>query len=359
MDVFAKTKILTEAGDFDSCGPKMCGVSLREGLGGVYHAKAEHKTCRLFKTLMTNSCSYDCNYCINRAGCAKKKVGYTPKELAKVFLHLSKTLDVYGLFLSSGVSGSADATTERMLEAVRQLRYKHHFNGYIHFKVLPGTSYDLIKQAASLSNRLSVNIEAPNEGHLQELSSCKSLRSDILRRQAWVKRMGVSHGQTTQMIVTDDASDKSVLRMSHWQYDSMELERVYYSAFSPVKDTPMQREKAVSKLRETRLYNVDFLTRMYGYSYKEFFSIMDDGMLPREDPKLVLARQTFDSPVDITESSYEELIRVPGIGPVTAKRLLTLKKPVSSFCSAKRLGVNLSKASPFIKIGRVRQTTLV
>lgn len=203
-----------------------------------------------------------------------------------------------------------------------------------------------------------MNIEAPNKDMLQDLSSCKDFKKDILKRQAWIKNMGVSHGQTTQMMVTDVSSDKDVLRMSHWEYDSMELERVYYSAFQPVKGTPMQHKTPVSKLREIRLYNVDFLTRMYNYKYKEFFSIMDDGMLPREDPKLVLAKEQFSGPVDCKEASYDELIRIPGIGPLTAKKILSKQKNLHSFLDLRNVGVNLSKASPFLKLGLKRQKTL-
>ena len=142
MEVFEKIRVLSGAGEFDSCGPKTCEVKVEEGLGGIYYAKAEHKTCKLFKTLMDNSCSFDCKYCGNAKGCAKNKASYEPKELADVFMHLHKKIDVNGLFLSSGVAGDPDKVTEKMIEAVKILRKNYDFNGYIHFKVLPGTSYE-------------------------------------------------------------------------------------------------------------------------------------------------------------------------------------------------------------------------
>lgn len=358
MDVLEKAKILGESGRYDSCGPAACDVKVDSGLGGIYHAKAEHKTCRLFKTLMSNSCSFDCRYCGNAAGCKKKKAAYEPNELARLFMHLKNELDVEGLFLSSAVSGNPDAVTEKMLEAVKLLRFRHHFRGYIHFKVLPGTSYELIRQASELSTRMSINIEAPSKEVLSELSSCKDFRNDLLKRQAWISRMKMSGGQTTQVIVNNLATDEDILKMTDWEYNSLKLRRVYYSAFSPVKGTPLEDEQPVPQLRENRLYNVDFLLREYNFKLKEFRSIMDSGMLPREDPKLALAKQNFDSPVDINSVGYDELIRVPGIGPKTAQRIIEAKSRIRSYSQLDMLGGHMERAKPFIKINGERQQSL-
>jgi len=358
MNLLEKAKILGDAGRYDSCGPKQCEVKIDNSLGGIYHAKAEHKSCRLFKTLMDNSCSFDCKYCANSNGCSKKKVNYTQEELPKLFDHLHKKLDVDGLFLSSGVAGDADRTTEKMIEAVRILRTKYKFKGYVHFKVLPGTSYDLIKQASLLSTRMSINLEAPNRGVLSELSSCKDYKIDILKRQAWISKMGLPGGQTTQMIINRLSSDKDVLKMVDWEYSNIGLKRMYFSAFRPVKGTPMENEKPESMVRQNHLYNVDFLMRSYGYKVKEFNSVMDDGMLPREDPKLALAKATFDSPIDVNEASYEELIRVPGIGPSTAKKIVDSKKKIERYSQLHELGGWIRRAKPFIEVGGKRQTML-
>jgi len=356
MNTFAKAGILGSAGKFDSCGPKMCEVNVREGLGGVYHAKAEHQTCKIFKTLMTNKCNYDCKYCSNAKCGAKNKTEYEPEELSKLFKQLRLKLNVNGLFLSSGVSKDADTTTEKMIEAVKLVR--KDFSGYLHFKVLPGTSYDLIKQASELSTRMSINIEAPRKDVLSELSTCKDYKIDILRRQAWIKRMGLGAGQTTQMIVNDMATDKDVIKMASWEYDKMELKRVYYSAFTPVKGTELEGKMPESMTRERHLYNTDFLMRDYGYSAKEFYQIMDDGMLPSEDPKLALARETIDSPVDINEAVYEELIRIPGIGPKSARRITARKQKIRKYRELKEIGCRVNIARPFISVDGKSQTTL-
>jgi predicted DNA-binding helix-hairpin-helix protein len=367
MEILEKAKVLSSSGRYDSCGPKMCEVKVDSGLGGIYYAKAEHKSCKIFKTLMENSCSFDCKYCGNARGCTKSKASYEPGELAKVFNHLQTTLDVNGLFLSSAVAGDPDRVTEKMIEAVRIVRQENKFNGYVHFKVLPGTSYELIKQAAELSDRMSINIEAPNREALNELSSCKEYRTDILKRQAWISRLGLESGQTTQMIVNRLSTDKDILRMADWEYTNLDLRRMYYSAFRPVAGTPLEDEKAEPLFRQNHLYNADFLIRQYDYSVKEFNGIMDEGMLPNEDPKLAIAKASFDGAVDINEAGFEELIRIPGIGPKTAKRIVDSREAgstgnggkITKYEQLKRFGGWIERAKPFIEVDGKRQTMLM
>lgn len=354
MDVLKKANILGESGNYDSCGFKSCQVMVKEGLNGIYHAKAEHKTCRIFKTLLDNSCSYDCKYCAN--SCSKRKTAYQGEELPKIFMHLHKKLDVNGLFLSSGVAGDADRTTERMIENVKKLRFKYNFKGYIHFKALPGVSYHLIKEASEYVNRMSINIESPNKSSMAELSSCKDYKNDILKRQSWISRFDLKGGQTTQLILNDISTDKEILKMMDWEYDNLKLRRMYFSAFKPVKGTKFESKEPESISREFHLYNVDFLRRSYGFKLKEFREIMDNGMLPNEDPKLALAKANFDSPLDINEASYEELIRIPGIGPETAKKLQHTK--IKKYEELHKLGGWIKRAKPFISVDGKRQKML-
>jgi predicted DNA-binding helix-hairpin-helix protein len=358
MTILEKVNLLGTAGSYDSCGPRACEVKVARGLGGIYSARAEHKSCRLFKTLMDNDCSFDCKYCPNAQGCGRHKASYQPAELARLFDLLHTHLKVDGLFLSSSVAGDPDKVTERMLESVRLLRGKYAFHGYVHFKVLPGTSYELIKQASELATRLSINIEAPNKHILAELASCKDYKNDILRRQRWISKLDLAGGQTTQLIINDLATDKDILQMVDWEYQKMHLRRVYFSAFKPVKGTPLEHETPGSVLRQHRLYNVDFLMRAYGYRLKEFEAVLNDGMLPREDPKLALARATFDAPVDINEASYEELIRIPGIGPRTARKLITRQGKITRYEQLQQLGGGAKRAKPFIELDGKRQTVL-
>ncbi|MBT4352252.1 radical SAM protein [archaeon] len=358
MDVLEKAKILGTAGKFDSCGPKSCEVNINSGLGGIYHAKAENKNCKIFKTLIDNSCTFDCKYCSNSTSCKTKKTAYKQEELPKLFNYLNKTMDVDGLFLSSGVSGTADKATQKMIDSVKILRNKYNYKGYVHFKVLPGTSYELIKQASELANRMSINIESPNKTIMSELSSCKDYKTDILRRQAWISKMNLSSGHTTQMIVNNISTDKDILKMVDWEYENLKPKRVYYSAFKPIKGTPLENEKATKISRQNFLYNTDFLMRDYGYKLKEFYSIMDDEMLPIQDPKLAIAMQNFDSPIDINESNYEELIRIPGIGPKSAKYISTKKEKITKYEELQKIGIRLNRAKPFISVNGKKQMML-
>jgi len=356
MNTLQKAKILGEAGRYDSCGPKACEVKVNSGLGGIYHAKAEHKTCRLFKTLMDNSCKMDCKYCGNASGCKRKKASYQPEELAGLFNYLQKKLDVEGLFLSSGIAGDPDKVTEKMIEAVKILRFEYKFRGYIHFKVLPGTSYELIRQASKFSTRMSINIEAPNKGVMSELSSCKDYKIDILRRQAWISRL--CKNQTTQVIINNNSTDKDILKMTRWEYEAIGLKRMYFSAFRPVQGTPLENEKAEPLSRANHLYNVDFLVRCYGYSFKEFNGIMNNEMLPKEDPKMALAKANFAGRAEINEASYEELIRIPGIGPKTAKNILNFRGKITKYEQLHKMGASIKRAKPFISVDGKKQMML-
>jgi len=309
---------------------------------------------------MSNSCSFDCKYCANAAACKNKKVSYEPQELANVFMHLVKKIGVHGLFLSSAINRDADKTTEKMLSAVRLIRFKYNFKGYIHFKILPGTSYELIKQSSELSDRMSINIEAPNKSILLELSSCKDYKNDILTRQAWIKNL--SKNQTTQFIVNSFSTDKDILKMLKWEYEKLKLSRIYFSAFRPIKGTALENEKPEKLSRQNHLYNIDFLIRKYDFSFKEIEKSLIEDMLPNEDPKLAIAKSNFDKPLDINQASYEELLRIPGIGPTTAKRIIELrrnkKQKINSYNDLSKLGGYTKRALPFIKINGKTQKML-
>ncbi|MBU0762065.1 MAG: helix-hairpin-helix domain-containing protein, partial [Candidatus Altiarchaeota archaeon] len=283
-------------------------------------------------------------------------------ELARVFMHLYLRNYVEGLFLSSAVCRDSDSTTEKMIEAVQLLRREHNFQGYIHFKILPGVDRSLVKQASELSDRLSINLEAPNSSRLTEISDMKDYNCDIIRRQKYIREVLPPAGQTTQLVVgSSDESDLEILETAVWEYEKIGLKRVYYSAFSPVEGTPLQDKVRTPLERERRLYNVDFMMRKYGIELAEFRDIMEDYHLPKGDPKVHLARNHFDAPVDVNEAPYGELVRVPGIGPQSAKRILQVRSEGTKLTKRTQLhsiGVVLRRADPFLKIAGAVQTRL-
>ncbi|MBW2971638.1 radical SAM protein [Candidatus Woesearchaeota archaeon] len=369
-----KLRTLSDAGRYDlSCEcttsedrKKYTDDAIQQAaLGGIYTSHiTDGRTVKIFKTLMTNSCTHDCNYCTNSTRCTKQKSKfmYTPDELARVFMHLHRNHEIEGLFLSSGIVKNADHTTDMMLDAVKLVRQKYNFRGYIHFKALPGVSFDKLKEARQYATRMSINIEATSKDRINEFTSIKEFKSDILRRQSWIRSLSPPSGQSTQLVVgAAGESDWEVLKMMKWEYENMSLYRMYYSPFTPLHTTPFERKEAAPKWRANRLYNVDWLFRKYKYDFNEIKELVNDNdMLPNRDPKLTHAEKFLSKPVDVKDADYKELIRVPGIGLKTAKRIITSRK---DFPDMKRrhlhqMGVILKRADPYLKVNGHTQKTL-
>ncbi|MFH1064106.1 MAG: radical SAM protein [Candidatus Woesearchaeota archaeon] len=369
-----KVRSLSDAGRFDlacECTTKESRKKYTEdtltqaALGGIYTSHiTDGKTVRIFKTLMSNTCTHDCNYCHNSTACTKKseRFSYEPEELAKVFMHLVDKYDIWGLFISSGIVKDADYSTEKMLEAVKIVRNRYNFKGYIHFKALPGVSYSLLKEARKYTTRMSINIEATSKERINEFTSIKEYKSDILKRQSWIKQLSPPSGQSTQLVVgAAGETDWEVLKMMKWEYENMSLYRMYYSAFNPINNTPFEKKSAAPKWRSHRLYNVDWLYRKYKYDFNELKEVLDDdSMLPDQDPKVTYAKKFIEQPVNIKEASYEELIRVPGIGLKTARNIMNMRQGAKRFKREHlhNAGAILRRADPFIKVDGWRQRTL-
>lgn len=368
MNILQKIKVLGEAANYDTvCGSprstNMGNQSLVDTISSfIYKSKSENYGCNILKVLQTNKCIHDCKYCINRCSGQKKLAQFEPEELARTFMHMRKKGRVNGLFLSSGIAGDADKTTEQMLKTARLLRFKYHFQGYIHFKVLPGTSKELIKQSAELSQRLSINIEAPSKQRLSEISSMKDFKSDILKRQLWIKKTSPSSGQTTQLVVgSSDETDLEILKTVDFELKEFNIARFYFSAFSPAKNTPLENKKPTPVLREHKLYNVEFMLRRYKFGLDDFKLILThNDMLPNIDPKIALANRTLDRHVDINEAQYSELIKIPGIGLKTAEKILAVRKnrKIKKYEELHKLGIAVNRAKPYIKINGKYQKRL-
>lgn len=350
-------------------------------LPGICHAFTQDGRCvSLFKTLFTNHCTHQCSYCTNATNCKSRSqiFAYDPEELAKITLLLHRGNYIEGLFLSSGAGRDEDQTMEKIVETARLLRQKHSFSGYIHLKILPGASEFHIQEAMMLADRVSINLEAASAQHLSEICATKSYENDILQRQRYINRFKnesrfegsewgrtsgiLPAGQTTQLVVgAAGESDEEILKRVICEYQEIGVKRAYYSAFSPLRGTPFEGRSAQPLWREHRLYQMDWLYRVYHFLPGEIHQAFDDsGFLSDADPKIAIARLSMDQPLDPNVASYQQLLRVPGIGPRSAQRILAFRKiqPLVAKRQLAGMGVRIKRASPFLKINGWRDTTL-
>lgn len=373
MNTLQKLEILGSSAKYDLCAATSVNTSriktnLRGGVGyraptGCCHVYLPTGQCiSLFKILLTNKCTNDCYYCQNATSCknSKVKTSFSDKELVNLFMEFYKRNYVEGLFLSSGIHGDAEETMNKMIDVGSILREKHHFGGYIHMKVLPGTSLSSIKAMAKYADRISLNLEAPSRSYLNELCSTKDYNSDLMTRIVWMnsvhKKEKFPAGVTSQFIVGgSEASDHDILKSSNKLYKNFDLKRVYYSAFEAVKGSKLEREENAPLLREHRLYQADWLLRVYKFDLGDILPEKDSNLSLKVDPKTQLALNTFDEkfPVEINECTMKELLRVPGIGPTSARRIMNLRKngqKIQKESTLKKLGAVVKRAKPFIKL---------
>lgn len=334
MEFEDRLDTLVAAAQFDVCGYDGLRRDNRPSpLRFIHQVAVPGRTpvC-LFKVLLTNVCTNDCAYCANQVGRDCPRTSFRPEELAKVFMELYTRRLVQGLFLSSGIAGNASRTMESMINTVEILRRRYEYQGYVHLKILPGASFDCVEEACKLANRVSVNMEAPTAQHLAKLSSKKNLYQGILEPMRWVKQLIATNerlvpsGQTTQFVVgAAGETDRDIIHTTEALYQEIGLRRIYFSAFRPIRNSRLEGLPPAPSLREHRLYQTDWLLRVYGFSPQEIELALGerDNLLLRKDPKLVIAqKQPWLFPVDVNRASYDELIRVPGIGPVSAKRII-------------------------------------
>lgn len=374
--ILEKLKILAESAKYDvSCASS--GTSRRNmsnGIGnatgwGICHSFTEDGRCvSLLKIMLTNNCMYDCAYCINRRSNDLKRATFSVTELVNLTIEFYRRNYIEGLFLSSGVVRNPDYTMERLVKIAKDLRTVHRFNGYIHLKAIPGASKELIQEAGLYADRLSVNIEIPNEKSLQLLAPEKDYQSvftpmhyiqqGVLESKEDRKKFRSAPrfapaGQSTQMIVGATAeTDKDILFLSSSLYRRPALKRVYYSGFVPVnaydKRLPMLKQPPL--VRENRLYQADWLMRFYQFEANE---IVDDSFpnLDLEiDPKLAWAlRHPEKFPVDVNRADYELILRIPGIGVKSAKLIVSSRRfGKLGIYQLKKMGIVMKKARYFI-----------
>jgi putative DNA modification/repair radical SAM protein len=399
MQLIAKLAILADAAKYDaSCASsgtdkrhslgasgKAGGIGSTEGMG-ICHSYAPDGRCiSLLKILLTNYCSYDCLYCVNRVSSNVPRARFTVEDVVQLTLDFYRRNCIEGLFLSSGIVQSPDHTMEQLVEVARRLREEHHFRGYIHLKTIPDASDELLAAAGRHADRLSINIELPTAASLHALAPAKDdvaikrsmarlrVHIDDAKGAAKAQREGVPvsipgaarakraaaprfspAGQSTQMIVGADATDdRTILATSAQLYGSYRLKRVYFSAFSPIPDAARALPLVAPPLvREHRLYQADWLMRFYGFDHTEIVAA-PSGLLSLEmDPKLAWAlahRERF--PVDLNRAPREMLLRVPGLGVKSIDKLLATRRVRRLRCAdLARMKLSLGKVLPFVEL---------
>ncbi|MCA9930201.1 MAG: helix-hairpin-helix domain-containing protein [Anaerolineales bacterium] len=330
----------------------------------IYNAKVSGgKTVPLLKTMLTTACERNCFYCPFRAGRNYRRQTFQPEELAKAFMDIHRAGAVDGLFLSSGIIKGGVTTQDRLLDTADILRNKFHFRGYLHLKLMPGAEKDQVLRGMQLADRLSVNLEAPNVKRLAMLAPKKQFAEELLRplrfandirqslpaHQGWNGRWAST---TTQFVVgAVDETDLELLFISELLIKKYKLSRIYYSAFNPIKDTPLENLPPENPMRQHRLYQTSYLFRDYGYDLEEM-PFDADGNLPLdEDPKVGWAKENLlHEPVELNRAEPQTLLRVPGIGPKGANRIVWARRrgTLRELRDLQKIGVQTKRMVPYV-----------
>jgi len=384
VKILDKLAILADAAKYDaSCASSGAdkrnsvgtgGIGSTEGMGICHSYTPDGRCVSLLKILLTNFCTFDCVYCVNRVSSNVRRARFTPEEVVQLTLDFYRRNYIEGLFLSSGIIRDSDYTMEQLVEVARCLREDHKFAGYIHLKTIPDATPELMAAAGRYADRLSINVELPTEAGLQELAPEKSqpqIRSAMgelrwrieegkqARKEAKTMRAKppkfAPAGQSTQMIVgADDADDRAILTTTDNLYGNYRLRRVYYSAFSPIPDASARLPLLAPPLqRENRLYQADWLLRFYGFAVDEIAPEGAGGMLDLDiDPKLAWAlRNPGSFPVDLNKAPKEMLLRVPGLGTRNVGRIVMSRKHGAlRLTDLQRLRVPMKKVMPFVAL---------
>lgn len=334
MDLYEKVSVLGPTAQYDTCGPKDFGQTSQ--IPGVYEAKVGRGVCRLFKVLQSSSCRNNCTYCALRRDRETPRVTASPDEMAKAFISAWRRRLVDGLFLSSGIFGNAETTMSRMLDTATILRSKMGYRDYIHLKIMPDSPADTIRETIRLANRISLNIEAPTENDLANLSPEKNWNRGLFYTLTLIKNelrkrrfaTGRAPSLTTQFVVgAGQETDQAIVKTTHLLYKNFGLYRSFFSAFRPIEGTPLAEKPAASSVREHRLYQTDFLLRQYRFAPWDI-PFDKAGFLPEgADPKLLWAHQHPEYfPINLNTADYWRLLKVPGVGPASAKKIIELRK---------------------------------
>lgn len=365
MSELTRLAMLTQQMHLEPSGGLECPElsSRKQDSIAVSHAMLPNgRKIKLLKTLLTSVCERDCYYCPFRSGRDFRRATFKPDEFAKVFSYMHQSGLVEGIFLSSGVINGGVYTQDQLLATAEILRGKYAFSGYLHLKMMPGAQQAQVEQAMLLADRVSVNLEAPNTERLQKLAPHKDFIEELLTPLRWVQEIrssqaaqkawkGTWPSTVTQFVVGGaDESDIELLATTEYLHRQLGLARAYFSAFSPVVDTPLENKLPTPQERQNRLYQASFLLRDYGFSLEEM-PFEKTGNLPLSvDPKTAWAQQSLQTPVEINTAPREVLLRIPGIGPKSVAIILKMRRETKlrDLSQLTKLGIRAKQAAPFI-----------
>ena len=365
MDGFDKIKQLSGDMDLEPAEETGC-IHPRRHEGDITLtdvAMPGGKSMRLLKTLLTSACERNCYYCPFRAGRDFRRATFKPEELAKTFMAVHRAGLAQGLFLSSGIVGKGIRTQDQLIASAEILRYKLGYQGYLHLKIMPGAERAQVERCMQLADRVSINLEAPTAERLEKLAPRKQFFDELVKPLQWVEEIRKTQPEhlgwnrrwpssVTQFVVGGAGeNDLELLSVSEQLFRRLRLRRTYFSAFKPFPDTPLENQPAESPIREHRLYQASFLLRDYGFAMEEL-PLNEHGNLPLDrDPKQAWAQQHLaETPVEINRASLQDLLRIPGVGPVGASRIIESRRQgkFQQISQLGKLGVNTDRIAPFI-----------
>lgn len=368
MDDYEKLKLLTSQMHLEPAEDAICIQLSKRKQDKISVSDAvlpNGKRISLLKSQLSTVCERNCYYCPFRSGRDFQRATFGPEEFARVFMSLYRSHIAEGIFLSSGIVNNGTFTQDKLIDTADILRNKMHYRGYIHLKIMPGAEFAQVERAMQLADRVSINLEAPNNERLQKLAPRKQFTEELLQPLKWIEKIRQTQparkgwnahwpSSVTQFVVSAvGETDLELLSTTEYLYTQLKLKRTYYSSFNPIADTPLENTPPGSPVREHRLYEASFLLRDYGYTLEEM-PFKSDGHLPLDvDPKAAWAQiNLIGNPIEINRANKLQLLRVPGIGPKSANAILSARRN-NKFTRPEELfsvGVNLKRAAPFILV---------
>ncbi len=368
-DSFQKLELLEGANPYEPAGdaPQTEGgvtPHRRQALPCVTHVSTPNGSKPILKTMLTTACEKNCHYCPFRAGrSSTRRVTFQPDEMARTFDTMQRSGAADGIFLSSGIIKGGLATQDRLIDTIEIIRRRYHYQGYVHVKIMPGADYEQVRRAMLLADRVSINLEGPTQERLNALAPKKNFDADLLERLRWTEQIRTDYlaatgrriraSATTQFVVgAVGDTDLELMSLSARLYGQLGLQRAYYSAFSPVLDTPFENLPSVSKLRERRLYQSSFLLRDYRWDVEDLPFERDGNLRLDTDPKRAWAEQNLrNAPLDVMRASPQDLLRIPGIGPRAAEAIVQARQQgnLTELAHLRALGIRApEQAAPYI-----------